>query len=94
VVRGSALQALNGDAAWEKKIDELMRGGREHSSAVRDVDKPFAMPIEDISRFPAAHGGDRKIERGKVKVSEEVRSLVSARRRRRLSPASKCSRSC
>jgi len=55
VIKGSALQALNGDAKWEKTIDELMdRGGQERALPVRDVDKPFAMPIEDNSRFPAA----------------------------------------
>src|SRR6267378_2644076 len=49
VVRGSALQALNGDAAWEKKIDELMAAVDANIPLpVRDVDKPFAMPIEDI----------------------------------------------
>src|SRR5499427_1532302 len=49
VIRGSALQALNGDEKWEKKIDELMAAVDEKVPLpVRDVDKPFAMPIEDI----------------------------------------------
>jgi len=55
IVRGSALQALNGDAKWEGKIDELMEAvDKNVPLPVRDVDKPFAMPIEDIFRFPVA----------------------------------------
>jgi len=43
------LQALNGDAKWEKTIDELMEAvDKNVPLPVRDVDKPFAMPIEDI----------------------------------------------
>ena len=46
IVRGSALQALNGDAKWESKIDELMEAvDKNVPLPVRDVDKPFAMPI-------------------------------------------------
>src|SRR5208283_5055759 len=71
VVRGSALQ---GDAAWEKKIDELMAAVDANIPLpVRDVDKPFAMPIEDI--FSISGRGTvvtGRIERGKVKTSEEV----------------------
>ena len=74
MVRGSALQALNGDAAWEKKIDELMAAVDANIPLpVRDVDKPFAMPIEDI--FSISGRGTvvtGRVERGKVKVSEEV----------------------
>src|SRR5690348_12767360 len=74
VVRGSALQALNGDAAWEKKIDELMAAVDANIPLpVRDVDKPFAMPIEDI--FSISGRGTvvtGRVERGKVKVGEEI----------------------
>ena len=74
VVRGSALQALNGDEKWEKKIDELMAAVDANVPLpVRDVDKPFAMPIEDI--FSISGRGTvvtGRVERGKVKVSEEV----------------------
>src|SRR5262249_54523923 len=74
VIRGSALQALNGDAKWEAKIDELMAAVDEKVPLpVRDVDKPFAMPIEDIfsssGRGTVVTGG---VERGKVKTGEEV----------------------
>jgi len=73
-VKGSALQALNGDAKWEKTIDELMeRWIRTCRSRVRDVDKPFAMPIEDIFSISGrARWSPGRIERGKVKVGEEV----------------------
>src|SRR3979411_1394031 len=74
VVRGSALGALNGDAKWEKTIDELMEAvDKNVPLPVRDIDKPFAMPIEDI--FSISGRGTvvtGRIERGKVKVSEEV----------------------
>jgi len=74
VIRGSALQALNGDEKWEAKILELMAAVDEKVPLpVRDVDKPFAMPIEDI--FSISGRGTvvtGRVERGKVKVSEEV----------------------
>src|SRR5438445_6194932 len=74
VIKGSALQALNGEAKWEKTIEELMDAvDKNVPLPVRDVDKPFAMPIEDI--FSISGRGTvvtGRIERGKVKVSEEV----------------------
>jgi len=74
VIKGSALQALNGDAKWEKAIDDLMEAvDKNVPQPVREVDKPFAMPIEDI--FSISGRGTvvtGRIERGKVKVSEEV----------------------
>src|SRR5262247_1879856 len=74
IIKGSALQALNGDAKWETKIDELMEAvDKNVPLPVRDVDKPFAMPIEDI--FSISGRGTvvtGRIERGKVKVGEEV----------------------
>ncbi len=74
VIKGSALQALNGDAKWEKSIDQLMDAVDQNVPLpVRDVDKPFAMPIEDI--FSISGRGTvvtGRIERGKVKVSEEI----------------------
>src|SRR6202047_285420 len=74
VIKGSALQALNGDAKWEKTIDELMEAvDKNVPLPVRDIDKPFAMPIEDI--FSISGRGTvvtGRVERGKVKVSEEV----------------------
>ena len=74
VIRGSALGALNGEAKWEKSIDELMDAvDKNIPQPVRDVDKPFAMPIEDI--FSISGRGTvvtGRVERGKVKVGEEV----------------------
>jgi elongation factor Tu len=74
VVRGSALNALNGDAEWEKGIDELMAAVDSYiPQPAREVDKPFLMPVEDIfsisGRGTVATG---RIERGQVKVGEEV----------------------
>ena len=74
VVRGSALGALNGEAQWEAKIDELMEAvDKSVPLPARDIDKPFLMPIEDI--FSISGRGTvvtGRIERGKVKVGEEV----------------------
>ncbi len=74
VVKGSALQALNGDVKWEKTIDDLMEAvDKNVPQPVRDIDKPFAMPIEDI--FSISGRGTvvtGRVERGKVKVGEEV----------------------
>jgi len=74
VVRGSALGALNGDAKWEKTIDDLMAAVDKYvPMPTRDIDKPFLMPIEDI--FSISGRGTvvtGRIERGKVKVGEEV----------------------
>src|SRR5438477_11986582 len=74
VIRGSALGALNGEAKWEKSIDELMSAVDESVPLPpRETDKPFLMPIEDI--FSISGRGTvvtGRIERGKVKVGEEV----------------------
>ncbi len=74
VVRGSALGALNGEAKWEKSIDELMAAVDKYvPMPQREVDKPFLMPIEDI--FSISGRGTvvtGRIERGKAKVGEEM----------------------
>jgi elongation factor Tu len=74
VIRGSALGALNGEAKWEKSVDELMEAvDKNVPLPARDIDKPFLMPIEDI--FSISGRGTvvtGRIERGKVKVGEEV----------------------
>ena len=74
VIRGSALKALEGDEKWEKSVLELMDAvDKNIPLPQRDVDKPFAMPIEDI--FSISGRGTvvtGRIERGKVKVGEEV----------------------
>jgi elongation factor Tu len=74
VVRVSALKALDGDAEWEKRIDELMQAVDEYiPTPEREKDKPFLMPIEDI--FSISGRGTvvtGRIERGQVKVGEEM----------------------
>jgi elongation factor Tu len=74
VVRVSALGALNGEAQWEKAIDELMDAvDKNVPLPERSIDKPFLMPIEDI--FSISGRGTvvtGRIERGKVKVGEDV----------------------
>jgi elongation factor Tu len=74
VIRGSALGALNGEPQWEAKVEELMEAVDKYVPRPdRAVDLPFLMPIEDI--FSISGRGTvvtGRIERGKVKVGEEV----------------------
>ncbi len=74
VIRGSALGALNGEPQWEAKIDELMEAVDTYvPQPERAVNLPFLMPIEDI--FSISGRGTvvtGRIERGKVKVGEDV----------------------
>jgi len=74
VVRLSALGALNGEAKWEAQVDALMEAvDKSIPQPARELDKPFLMPIEDI--FSISGRGTvvtGRIERGKVKVGEEV----------------------
>src|ERR1700688_1124662 len=80
VIRGSALGALNGEAQWEAKIDELMEAVDKYiPQPERAVDLPFLMPIEDI--FSISGRGTvvtGRIERGKIKVGEAC-SIVGFR---------------
>ncbi|CAH2716650.1 Elongation factor Tu [Neobacillus rhizosphaerae] len=74
VIKGSALKALEGDAAWEEKIFELMNAVDEWiPTPTRDTDKPFMMPVEDVfsitGRGTVATG---RVERGVVKVGDVV----------------------
>jgi elongation factor Tu len=74
VIRGSALGALNGEPEWEAKVEELMEAVDSYVPRPdRAIDKPFLMPIEDI--FSISGRGTvvtGRIERGKVKVGEDV----------------------
>jgi elongation factor Tu len=74
VIRGSALKALEGDPNWVKSIDELMEAVDNYVPLpTREIDKPFLMPVEDV--FTISGRGTvvtGRVERGKVKVSEEV----------------------
>src|SRR6266516_4635743 len=74
MIRGSALKAIEGDKQWVPKVWELLTA-LDQSIPIpqREVDKPFLMPVEDVfsitGRGTVATG---RIERGKVKVGEEV----------------------
>ncbi len=74
IVRVSALKALEGDDKEQDKIMELMKTVDETvPDPVRDLDKDFLMPVEDVfsikGRGTVVTG---RIERGKVKVGEEI----------------------
>src|SRR5687767_8246292 len=77
MIRGSGLRALESgdpDSEWGQKITELMNAiDTWIPDPIRDTDKPFLMPVEDVfsitGRGTVATG---RIERGKVKVGEEV----------------------
>src|ERR1700716_2900386 len=74
VVKVSALKALEGDPQWEDSIMKLMDAVDSYIPVPeRAVDKPFLMPIEDVfsieGRGTVVTG---RIERGQVKVNEEV----------------------
>jgi elongation factor Tu len=74
VIRVSALKALEGDKEWGEKLLELMAAVDESiPEPVRDIEKPFLMPIEDVftitGRGTVVTG---RVERGIVKVSETV----------------------
>ena len=74
IVVGSALKALEGDAQYVAKIDELMAAVDSYiPTPVRDTDKPFLMPVEDVftitGRGTVATG---RVERGQVNVGDTV----------------------
>ncbi len=77
VIRGSALGALNGEAKWVEKIDELMDAVDNFIPIpVRAIDKDFLMPVEDVfsitGRGTVATG---RIERGIIKTGDPVQIL-------------------
>ena len=74
IVVGSALKALEGDAQYVAKIDELMDAVDSYiPTPVRDTDKPFLMPVEDVftitGRGTVATG---RVERGQVNVGDTI----------------------
>ena len=77
VIQGSALGALNGEAEWVAKIDELMDAVDTYIELPpRDVDKPFLMPVEDVftitGRGTVATG---RIETGVINSGDPVEIL-------------------
>lgn len=74
VIKGSALKALEGDAAYEKNIMELMDAVDSYiDTPARETDKPFLMAVEDVftitGRGTVATG---RVERGELKINDEV----------------------
>ena len=74
VLRGSALKALEGDPEQVKVVEELMDTVDSYiPTPVRDTDKPFMMPVEDVftitGRGTVASG---RIDRGTIKLNDEV----------------------
>ena len=77
VVKGSALKALEGDAAAVEAITELMKQVDDYiPMPEREVDKPFLMPVEDVFSITGRGTvGTGRIDRGVVKVGEEVEMI-------------------
>jgi elongation factor Tu len=74
IIRVSALKALEGDATWQDKIIELMDAVDSYvPEPVRELDKPYLMPVEDVfsitGRGTVVTG---KIEQGIIKTGDEV----------------------
>ncbi len=74
VVRVSALKALEGDPEWVKSVEALLEAIDDSvPDPIRDVDKPFLMPVEDVftitGRGTVVTG---RVERGVLKVNEEI----------------------
>src|SRR6266550_4487350 len=74
MIRGSALKAIEGDKQWVPKVWDLLTAlDKSIPVPKREVDKPFLMPVEDVfsitGRGTVATG---RIDRGKIKVGEEV----------------------
>src|SRR5699024_1016912 len=74
IVRVSALKALEGDVQWGNAIMDLMNAVAEQiPDPVRDPDKPFLMPVEDVFTLTGrGTAGTGRVERGQIKVTEEV----------------------
>jgi len=74
VIRGSALKALEGDPAWQDKVMELMDAVDSYiPDPVRETDKPFLMPVEDVftitGRGTVATG---RVERGVLHLNDPL----------------------
>lgn len=77
IIQVSALKALEGDAQWVAKVEELMEAVDSYvPTPERDMDKPFLMPIEDVftitGRGTVVTG---RVERGKLPINTEIEIL-------------------
>ena len=74
VIRGSGLKAIEGDEKYQQAVLDLMQAVDDYiDTPVRETDKPFLMPVEDVftitGRGTVATG---RVERGVVKVNDQV----------------------
>lgn len=74
IIRGSALKAIEGDEAGKKSIADLVKALDEYiPTPVRETDKPFLMPVEDVfsieGRGTVVTG---RIERGIINLNDEI----------------------
>ena len=87
IIRGSALEALNNpEGPWGDKIIELFEAVDTYiPEPVRETDKPFLMPVEDVfsitGRGTVATG---RVERGQLKVGEEVELIGLTEEKRKI----------
>jgi elongation factor Tu len=77
IIRGSALKALEGDPQYVKSIEQLMDAvDQKIPTPVREIDKPFLMPIEDV--FTIAGRGTvvtGRVERGILRVNDKAQII-------------------
>jgi elongation factor Tu len=74
VIRGAAIKAIDGEKQWVDQIEALLEALDTYiPEPVREIDKPFSMPVEDVfsitGRGTVATG---RIDRGKIKTGDEV----------------------
>ena len=91
-----ALKALEGDEAWQDKIMELMEAADTSiPEPVRELDKPFLMPIEDVftitGRGTVVTG---KVEQGKVHTGDEIEIVGLRDTQKTVYRVWRCSASC
>ncbi|MFA6118647.1 MAG: elongation factor Tu [Parachlamydiales bacterium] len=83
IIRGSALKALEGDPQYVQSIKELIKAIDEKiPEPVREIDKPFLMPIEDV--FSISGRGTvvtGRVERGIIRINDKLQ-LVGLRETR------------
>lgn len=74
IIRGSGLRALEGDPKYVESIEKLMDAVDQHiEEPVREIDKPFLMPIEDVFSIPGRGTVvTGRVERGAVKLNDKL----------------------